>query len=203
MNIRYPSTRTATLRDLTRHAPLQPLRRQVHQTDEQTLEETMGAFSSNHKGASYAATESVAKYLLADLGMKDVTPKGYEQASVNGGESSPSDLNDFTRLIESHAADVVVNNPQETSDTTNMITGVAHKSDVPVVDVTEQMPEGYATLDDWISVLVESFDGALGGSSATGSPEPSSGASGGDTPSSSAAASEGSADTGTRPDPGK
>lgn len=174
------------------------------QTGEQTLEETMGTFSSSHKGASYAATESVAKYLLADLGMKDVTPKGYEQASANGGESSPSDLNDFTRLIESHAADVVVNNPQETSDTTNMITGVAHKSDVPVVDVTEQMPEGYATLDDWISALVESFDGALGGSSATGSPEPSSGASGGATPSSSsAAASEGSADTGTQPDPGK
>lgn len=41
MNIRHPSTRTATLRDLTRHAPLQPLRRQVHQTDEQTLAEQL------------------------------------------------------------------------------------------------------------------------------------------------------------------
>jgi tripeptide aminopeptidase len=34
-------TRTATLRDLTRHAPLQPLRRQVHQTDDQTLAEQL------------------------------------------------------------------------------------------------------------------------------------------------------------------
>ncbi|HLM69131.1 MAG TPA: M20/M25/M40 family metallo-hydrolase [Longimicrobium sp.] len=35
------SHRTDILRDLTRHAPLQPLRRQVHQSDEQTLAEQL------------------------------------------------------------------------------------------------------------------------------------------------------------------
>ena len=169
------------------------------QTDEQSLEKTMSTFSDDHKGASYAATESVAKYLLADLGLKDVTPKGYEQSSANESEPAPSDLNEFTQLVESHKANIVVNNPQETSDTTNMITGVAHKSEVPVVDVTEQMPEGYATLGDWISALIETFDEALGGNdSATGSEGSSSAASPGETASPTT-----SADTGTPPDPGK
>lgn len=128
------------------------------QTQEKALETAMGDFSTAHKGATYAATESVAYYLLADLGMKDVTPKGFAQAAANGSEPAPSDLTEMQKVLESQEASLLVNNPQESSDATNMITGVAHKSDVAVVDVTEQMPEDYATLTDWITALVKTFD---------------------------------------------
>ncbi|NMM99549.1 periplasmic solute-binding family protein [Bifidobacterium sp. DSM 109958] len=164
------------------------------QSEEQKLEQTMSEFSGTHKGATYAATESVAKYLLADLGLKDVTPKGYAQAAANESEPAPADLSEMTTLIEARQADMVINNPQETSDATNMVTGVAHKSDVPVVDVTEQMPDGQSSLTDWITALVKTFDETLAGAA-----EASASASADAARSGSATASP----TDTPPDPGK
>ena len=38
----------------------------------------------------YAATESVGEYLADDMGLKDVTPKGYKQAAANESEPTPS-----------------------------------------------------------------------------------------------------------------
>ena len=165
-------------------------RLQDWQTDEKTLEQSMSEFSASHKGASYVATESVARYLLADLGLKDVTPKGYAQAVANGAEPAPADLSELTTLIEARTADVVVNNPQEASDATNMITGVAHKSDVPVVDVTEQMPEGTDSLTDWIGDLVKGLDETLTSARAAAS-------------ASASASGTTASPTDTPPDPGK
>lgn len=172
--------RNAVAQDLAdTYAKLQPDHREYFdeqlaawQEQEKTLEEQMKDFAAAHKDGTYAATESVAYYLLADLGMKDVTPKGYAQAVANDSEPAPADLNAMQQALEGHTADVLVNNPQEASDTTNLVTGVAHKSDVPVVDVTEQMPEEYGTLTDWIGALVKNFGEALG------QPEAGAGASG-------------------------
>ena len=40
---------------------------------------------------------------------------------------------------------------------TNLLTGTANKSEVPVVDVTEQMPKQYDSLTDWVAALVDSI----------------------------------------------
>ncbi|KAB8292731.1 metal ABC transporter solute-binding protein, Zn/Mn family [Bifidobacterium avesanii] len=174
--------RNAVAQDLAdTYAKLQPDHRDYFdeqlakwQEQEKTLEQQMKEFASEHKDATYAATESVAYYLLADLGMKDVTPKGYAQAVANDSEPAPADLSAMQQVLEGQQADVLVNNPQEASDTTNMVTGVAHKSDVPVIDVTEQMPEGYDTLTDWIGALVKTFGDSLGGSASASSSAPAS-----------------------------
>lgn len=121
------------------------------QKREKKLDRTMSDFADSHGSATYAATESVAYYLMSDMGITDITPTGY--AHANGGEVAPADLQEFQKLIEDRKASVLINNMQETSDATNMLTGTAGKSDVPVVDVSEQMPERYATLLEWISAL--------------------------------------------------
>ncbi len=100
---------------------------------------------------TYAATEPVVYYLMADLGFKDQTPKGYTQSTASGGEPAPADLQSFQKLIEDKGVDVLVNNTQEASDATNMITGAAGRADVPVVDVSEQMPKDADTLNAWIT----------------------------------------------------
>lgn len=137
------------------------------QKDEQELEQAMRDFADAHPDATYAATESVAYYLMSDLGITDVTPQGYEQAMMNDSEPAPADVQDFQSALESHQAGVLVNNPQEASDMTNMITGTAHKSDVPVVDITEQVPDGYEGLTDWLTALVAEFDKAYGDDEST------------------------------------
>lgn len=98
---------------------------------------------------------------MSDMGLKDVTPQGYLQAVMNGGEVAPGDLQEFQELLEGKKASMLVNNPQEASDATNMLTGTARKAEVPVVDVSEQMPKEYESLTDWISALVDGIATAV------------------------------------------
>lgn len=136
-------------------------RLQQWQRQEKQLDASMQKFAQGHAKATYAATESVAYYLMSDLGVKDVTPQSYVQAVMNGGEVAPADLQKFQELLEARKADVLVNNPQESSQTTNLLTGTANKSEVPVVDVTEQMPKQYDSLTDWVAALVDSITTAI------------------------------------------
>ena len=92
---------------------------------------------------------------MSDMSFDDATPKGYAQAAANGGEVAPADLQTFQDIIEKKNVDVLVNNTQESSDATNMLIGTAGRSDVPVVDVSEQMPKKYDTLVDWIGALAD------------------------------------------------
>ncbi|MFD0704870.1 metal ABC transporter solute-binding protein, Zn/Mn family [Alloscardovia venturai] len=125
------------------------------QKSEDELNTKITDFKTKHKGKTYAATESVAYYLYSDLGLKDVTPEGYANARLNESEPTATDIQSFQTAIEEHKMSFIVNNTQEASDATNMITGIAGKSDVPVVDVSEQLPEKYTTLTQWITALTD------------------------------------------------
>lgn len=131
------------------------------QAGEKQLESWAEDFTKTHENLTYAATEPVAYYLMSDLGFEDSTPKGYAQSQASGGEVAPADLQSFQKIIEGRKVDVLLNNTQETSDATNMITGTAGRSDVPVVDVSEQMPADSETLDDWINQLVNTIIDAV------------------------------------------
>jgi zinc/manganese transport system substrate-binding protein len=124
---------------------------------EQKLEASIKQSSSKLEGTKYAATESVAWYLADDLGMKDVTPSGYAQASANESEPSPADIKEYQEALAAGDIKVLVFNSQEADSVTNQITSAAKKNGVPIVDLTEQMPKQYNDLLDWMSALVSSF----------------------------------------------
>ena len=124
---------------------------------EKKIEKDMKAFSDSHKNVSYAATEPVAYYLLSDMGFTDNTPEGYLQSSSTNSEPTPTDLQEFQELLEKHKVEVLINDTQSTSDATNTLTGIAYKSDVPVLDVSEQMPSDYDSLTSWIRALILSL----------------------------------------------
>lgn len=127
------------------------------QEKQKRVTDWMADFAKDHKDLTYAATEPVAHYLMSDLGLSDVTPKGYAQAMASGGEVAPADLQDFQQVIEGREAKLLVNNPQEAPDATNMLTGTAGRSDVPVLDVTEQMPSDAGSLTAWIESLIDAL----------------------------------------------
>lgn len=143
------------------------------QSKEKTLETTMATFRSQHDDPVYGATEAVAYYLMSDLGFTDATPKGYAEAVAAEDEPSASDLQTFQGLIEKRTIDVLIDNTQETSDSGSLLLGTAGRSDVPVVDVTEQIPSDFQGLVSWISSLVTSISQALDSSSSTDSTSPS------------------------------
>lgn len=128
---------------------------------ETVIERSMKEFSDTHKNVSYAATEPVAYYLLSDMGLSDKTPESYTQSISEGSQPSSKELQDFQKILEGHQVDMLINNVQKAEDATNILTGTAHKSDVPVIDVTEQMPADSKSLISWIAQLIKQMNEAV------------------------------------------
>ena len=63
-----------------------------------------------------AATESVAEYLAGDLGLKDATPTGYMRATANESEPTPTDIKQFTDMLEAGKVGLLVVNIQEETE---------------------------------------------------------------------------------------
>ncbi|MCH9276227.1 metal ABC transporter solute-binding protein [Bifidobacterium amazonense] len=124
---------------------------------EKELESKIEETSSKTKGKPYSATESVAWYLADDLGMTDATPTGYAQASANESEPTPADIKGFQDALKDGSIDMLVFNTQEANSTTDQITGAAKSANVPIVELTEQMPAQYDNLLDWMDALVGQF----------------------------------------------
>ncbi|NMN00044.1 ABC transporter substrate binding component [Bifidobacterium sp. DSM 109958] len=128
---------------------------------ESALETKIRDASAKLGNLPYAATESVAKYLADDLGMKDVTPTGYAQAAANESEPTPADLKAYTGALAAGSIRLLVFNTQEADSVTGQITDAAKAANVPIVELTEQMPAQYADLTDWMDALVDQFAGAV------------------------------------------
>lgn len=124
---------------------------------ETELEERIAKTREATKGMRYGATESVARYLADDLGMVDRTPAGYTQAIANDSEPTPSDITQFVSTLTSKRVAMLILNPQEANAMTNQLTDTAKRADVPVVEISEQMPDTYDSLLDWMSALVSAI----------------------------------------------
>ena len=52
-------------------------------------------------------------------------------------------------------------NIQEETELTGKIVIAAKSSNIPIVELTEQMPEQYDSLTDWMAALVDAFSQAI------------------------------------------
>jgi zinc/manganese transport system substrate-binding protein len=104
-----------------------------------TLERTIG---KQHPGASVVATEPVAHYLLVNAGITDKTPEGFANAIEEDTDPSPADLAAMLDLISTRQVSALVFNPQTETPVTKQLLQAAGKASIPVVNVTETLPEG-------------------------------------------------------------
>lgn len=131
------------------------------QDKEKTLESAIAEAKQRLDGKKYAATESVAAYLAADLGLTDATPAGYAQAVANESEPASGDVTTFSKLLQAGSVALLVVNTQESNATTKQLIASAQHGGVYQVKLTEQMPKQYSTLTDWMTALVASFATAV------------------------------------------
>ena len=103
----------------------------------------------------YGAIESVGDYLAQDMGMTDVTPKGYKNATSNESEPTASDIKSFTEALKKGDMKMLIANSQEKSQLSDQLTDAADSGNIPVVDITEQMPSQYKTLNEWLKAIAE------------------------------------------------
>ena len=129
--------------------------------EENNVESKIAEVKQKTDGLAYAATESVASYLAEDMGLADATPSGYARATANESEPTPTDIKQFTDALKAGEIKLLVVNTQEESKLTGKITDAAKSVEVPMVELTEQMPEQYDSLTAWMEGLVDAFSQAI------------------------------------------
>lgn len=129
--------------------------------EENNVESKIAEVKQKTDGLAYAATESVASYLAEDMGLTDATPSGYARATANESEPTPTDIKQFTDALKAGEIKLLVVNTQEESELTGKITDAAKSVEVPMVELTEQMPEQYDSLTTWMEGLVDAFSQAI------------------------------------------
>nr|WP_026642527.1 zinc ABC transporter substrate-binding protein [Bifidobacterium tsurumiense] len=127
---------------------------------EQDLQSQIDTAKSTTEGKTYVATESVGWYLADDLGMKDGTDSGYAQAMSNESEPSASDILAMQNTLSSGDAALLIVNSQESNSVSERIAATAKEHNIPIVELSEQMPQQYSDLHEWIGALVKAFAAA-------------------------------------------
>jgi zinc/manganese transport system substrate-binding protein len=100
------------------------------------------AIGQAHPGASVVATEPVAHYLLVNAGITDKTPEGFANAIEEDTDPSPADLAAMLDLINGRKVSALLYNPQTETAVTKQLADAATRASIPIVTVTETLPEG-------------------------------------------------------------
>lgn len=102
------------------------------------------------KGHTVLATEPVAHYLLREAGLDDATPEQFVKAVEDETDVPAATQHDVLELIDERRVDAVINNPQASDVITGKLVDEAKKHHIPVVDVTETLPDGVHGYLPWI-----------------------------------------------------
>lgn len=111
-------------------------------------------------GAAAVATEPVAHYLLLAGGLTDKTPTGFTNAVEQDTDPAPVDIAAMLDLITGRRVAVLMFNDQTVTGATRQVRDAAGQAGVPVVDVTETLPEGADYLS-WQAGVADRLGAAL------------------------------------------
>ncbi|GAA4962394.1 metal ABC transporter substrate-binding protein [Kineococcus glutinatus] len=112
------------------------------------------------EGSGAVVTEPVPAHMLEALGVEDRTPAEFGEAMEEGQDVPVAALQEVLDLIGARQVDVLVYNEQTAGAQTEQVEAAARAAGVPVVPVTETLPEGkdYVT---WMSDNLTALEGAL------------------------------------------
>jgi zinc/manganese transport system substrate-binding protein len=126
------------------------------------LREQLATIKADHDGTEVAQTEPLAGYLLAEAGLTDSAPAGFTQAVEEGQSPSAADRAAMEDLLTSGTVHALIYNTQAVDSVTEAVLAVAQRSDVPVVEFTETLPDGTTDYIAWQSAQIEDLNNALG-----------------------------------------
>jgi zinc/manganese transport system substrate-binding protein len=117
-------------------------------TSLQPLQREVARIKARFGGRSVAYTEPVPGYLLAAAGLKNLAPSSFTRAIENGTEPSPQAVAAMDALMAKHRVRVLLYNSQAVSPITKRVREAAAKAGIPVVGVSETLPE-HQTFQQW------------------------------------------------------
>jgi zinc/manganese transport system substrate-binding protein len=119
----------------------------------------VAAIKAKHAGTKVAITEPVPGYLLDAAGLVVVTPPAFSEA-VEEGTDPPAAVVTANNATFAEAK-VLVENAQTTGPITTQAEQAAAANRVPVVKVTETLPDGVTDYVIWMSGQVDALAAAL------------------------------------------
>lgn len=111
-------------------------------------------------GAKVLLTEPVAALLTDRLKLVDVTPPAFAHAVEEQQDPSVASIAQTHRLVSGGGVATLLFNPQTESPITKVLKEKATAGQVPVVEVTETLPEGRSYLN-WMSDNLANLEKAL------------------------------------------
>lgn len=126
----------------------------------EALHERVEEMAQAHSGEQAALTEPVALWLFEDLGLENVIPAEFVAAVESGSDVSPLVRAQATKALEDKDVAVFAYNAQTFGPEAEALREEAAKRDIPVIEVTETIPEDgdYVT---WMTATVDELDAAL------------------------------------------
>ncbi|MFC0452409.1 metal ABC transporter solute-binding protein, Zn/Mn family [Rhodococcus jostii] len=122
-----------------------------------TITDTIAA---THRDAPVAQTEPIAHYLLAESGLADTTPAGFLSAVENGNDPAAADIAALRELLADKRVEALMFNVQTQDEVTQDARATAEANGIPVVEVTETLPEGLDFIG-WQTRTAEALAAAL------------------------------------------
>ncbi len=123
------------------------------------IDDKVAALRARYKGASVTATEPVAGYLAAAIGL-DMRNQRFQLATMNNTEASAQDVAAFENDLRKKQVRVLIYNSQAEAPMTKRMLKIARDAGVPAVSVTETQPAG-KTFQQWMLGEVDALGNAL------------------------------------------
>ncbi|WP_406262161.1 zinc ABC transporter substrate-binding protein [Actinacidiphila glaucinigra] len=124
------------------------------------LEDKEASLNSAHAGDGVAITEPVPLYLLEASGLANRTPEEFSEAVEEGDDVSAKVLQATLDLFSGKKVKALVYNQQTSGAQTEKVKSAAEAAGVPVVPVTETLPDGKDYLT-WMNDNVDALADAL------------------------------------------
>jgi zinc/manganese transport system substrate-binding protein len=127
------------------------------------LNAAVESFRLAHPGVPVAVTEPVADYLLSALGADNRTPWTFQADVMNGVDPSPQNVAAQRALFTGHKVQAFLYNRQVTDALTQSFVTLADQEHIPVVGVSETMPEPGYDYQSWMLATVRDLETAVAG----------------------------------------
>jgi zinc/manganese transport system substrate-binding protein len=121
------------------------------------------AIGTAQPGARVAVTEPVPGYLVETAGLTDVTPPEFTEAIEEDTDPPAAALQETLALFSGDPVRALIVNAQTETPSTDQVRDAAQTAGVPVVEMTETLPEGTTDYVSWMGAEIDALAGALGG----------------------------------------
>jgi zinc/manganese transport system substrate-binding protein len=113
-----------------------------------TYRQLIAQVAGQYGGTPVGATESIFVGMSYSTGLNLITPPGFLNVAEDA-EPAARDIAAFQDQIRGRQIKVLIYNVQTVTPTTEQLKQLAIQNDIPIVGVSETLPEGFQTFQGW------------------------------------------------------